>query len=145
MNRWTGVFVVYLGGLVLLTFLPLDGYDYAQEPELRLQAFRTINFAFRKGLVSQQFIVLLGNLAVFIPLGMLLPIVSGRRSLLLVLAGALTVSIGIEVGQLAVSGVLGWAYRSADIDDVIVNVLGAVIGYVLLVLGTWLRPGRVAT
>ena len=52
-----------------------------------------------------------------------------RRSFALVFVAALVLSFAIEPGQLAVSIALGFAYRQADIDDVIVNVCGAVVGY----------------
>lgn len=127
--------VVVLGAL---TFLPLDGVDTAHSGDLRLQAFRTINFALRRGVTSYPFLILLGNMAAFVPLGVLLPLALRRRSALIVLATALVASIAIEIGQLALSVAVGWAYRSADIDDVIVNVLGAMVGYGLLVFGTWI-------
>jgi len=66
--------------LIALTFLPLDGLNSTHPPELRLQAFRTINFAFRKGFASQQFLVLIGNIAAFIPLGILFRSPSTSRS-----------------------------------------------------------------
>jgi glycopeptide antibiotics resistance protein len=70
---------------------------------------------------------LLGNLALLLPLGLLGPIAFPaldrwwRVALL-----ALLVSSAIELTQLAVPD------RSADIDDVIVNVTGALIGYAIL-------------
>jgi len=71
---------------------------------------------------------LLGNLALLLPLGLLGPIALpalDRWWRIVVLA--LLVSIAIELTQLLVPD------RSADIDDVIVNVLGALIGYFMLV------------
>jgi glycopeptide antibiotics resistance protein len=73
---------------------------------------------------------LFGNLALLLPLGLLGPIVFPaldrwwRVALL-----ALLVSTAIELTQLLVPD------RSADIDDVIVNVTGAMIGFFLLRLG----------
>lgn len=70
---------------------------------------------------------LLGNLALLLPLGLLGPIALPtldrwwRIALL-----ALLVSTAIELIQLAVPD------RSADIDDVIVNVAGALLGYCIL-------------
>jgi glycopeptide antibiotics resistance protein len=73
----------------------------------------------------------LGNLGLLLPLGLLGPIALPaldrwwRIALL-----ALLVSTSIELTQLAVPD------RSADIDDVIVNVAGALVGYlILLVVG----------
>jgi glycopeptide antibiotics resistance protein len=80
---------------------------------------------------------LLGNLALLLPLGLLGPIAIPaldrwwRIALLAVL-----VSTAIELTQLLVPD------RSADIDDVIVNVAGALLGYALF--GT-LRLFRRAT
>jgi glycopeptide antibiotics resistance protein len=133
------LFLAYLAFLLALTFYPFDGFAGSEPVDLRLQAFRTINFALRKGLGSSQFTVLIGNLLAFVPLGMLLPLVTNRRSLLLVLLAGFALSIAIEAGQLAISMYLGFAYRTADIDDVIVNVAGAVLGYVLYVTITSVR------
>src|SRR5918911_5517831 len=70
----------------------------------------------------------LGNVALFMPLGIMLPLVSNKvRSLRGVLVSALSVSLGIEVAQL-LSRQFG-SYRSVDVDDVIFNVLGACLGY----------------
>lgn len=62
-----------------------------------------------------------------------------------VVIGAVGLSAAIELGQLAISMWLGYAYRSTDVDDIILNTLGAVVGYTAFVairgLGA-LRPGR---
>jgi glycopeptide antibiotics resistance protein len=143
MNRAQWLLTAYLVVLAALTFLPLDGLDTAAPVDLRLQAFRTISFALRKGVGSYQFLVLVGNAAAFVPLGVLVPLALRRHSALLVVATALCVSVGIEVGQYLLSLAVGWGYRSADIDDVIVNVCGAMVGYALLAVASSLRHGRV--
>jgi len=72
---------------------------------------------------------LLGNLALLLPLGLLGPIALPaldrwwRVALL-----ALLISTAIELIQLAVPD------RSADVDDVIVNVAGALFGYLAFVI-----------
>lgn len=72
---------------------------------------------------------LFGNLALLFPLGLLGPIALPaldrwwRIALL-----ALLVSTAIELTQLAVPD------RSADIDDVLVNVAGALLGYLAFVI-----------
>jgi len=141
-RRPAALFVGYLLVLLALTFFPFDGFAGNQAVDLRLQAFRTINFALRQGIRSHEFLVLVGNVAALVPVGLLLPAVVGRRSLLLVLVAGFGLSLAIEAGQLAASVALGFAYRSADIDDVIVNVAGAVLGYVLFVLLSALRTRR---
>ena len=72
---------------------------------------------------------LLGNLALLLPLGLLGPIALPaldrwwRIALLALLA-----STAIELTQLLVPD------RSADVDDVIVNVVGALLGYLAFVI-----------
>jgi glycopeptide antibiotics resistance protein len=151
-NRAGSLFAAYLVVLLALTFFPFDGLSGSAPVDLRLQAFRTINFALRQGVGSQQFVVLIGNVLAFVPLGLLLPVLLRRRSLLLVLLAGFGLSLAIELGQLALSIALDFAYRSADIDDVIVNVCGAGLGYVLFLLLAGLRtrdatrpPGRQAS
>jgi glycopeptide antibiotics resistance protein len=140
-NRAWALFGAYLIVLLTLTFFPFDGFHGTDPVDLRLQVFRTIHFALKKGLGSREFTVLIGNLAAFVPLGLLLPQMIRRRSLLLVVLAGLALSVAIEAGQLAVSIALGFAYRTADIDDVIVNVAGAVLGYVIYIAVTtiWTR------
>jgi glycopeptide antibiotics resistance protein len=71
---------------------------------------------------------LFGNLALLLPLGLLGPIAfPALDRWLRVALVALLVSAAIELTQLAVPD------RSADIDDVIVNVAGALIGYAVFV------------
>ena len=141
MNRAWALFGGYLIVLLFLTFFPFNGLSGTDPVDLRLQAFRTIHFALKKGPGSREFTVLVGNLVAFVPLGLLLPQMIGRRSLLLVVAAGLALSLAVEAGQLAVSVALGFAYRTADIDDVIVNVTGALLGYLIYVLVTtlWTR------
>ena len=135
----------YLAVLLILTFLPYNGLHGTIPVDLRLQAFRTINFALRKGPGTLEFAVLVGNLIAFIPLGLLLPAMTGKRYLLTVFLVGLALSLAIEAGQLAISIYLGFAYRTADIDDVIVNVSGALLGYGLFItvasIRSWVANG----
>ena len=137
--RTRELFVAYLVVLLLLTFLPLDGLDNGQPVDLRLHLFRTINFALRRGLESHQFIVLIGNIAAFVPLGVFVPLLQGRVSAVRVFVIALALSTAIELGQLAISVAVGYAYRTADVDDVATNVLGAMVGCLAFMLFQWVR------
>jgi glycopeptide antibiotics resistance protein len=135
----------YLVVLLALTFFPFDGFSGTEPVDLRLQAFRTIKFAFKEGLGSREFTVLIGNVAAFMPVGLLLPEVFRRKSLALVIVAGFALALAIEAGQLAVSMYLGFAYRTADIDDVIVNVFGAFVGYVLYLVVDLVRARPTAT
>jgi len=81
----------------------------------------------------------LGNVALFMPLGILLPFVDTRfRSLRRVLLLALCMSLVIETLQFVLRFVGN--PRAVDIDDVLLNTLGAVLGY-LIYRGLKLRGG----
>ena len=69
-----------------------------------------------------------GNLLMFLPMGFLLPLISAKfSSMRSVLVVALATSASIEVLQ-AVGSLVG-SGRWTDIDDVILNVAGAALGY----------------
>ena len=68
-----------------------------------------------------------GNIAMFVPFGVLLPLLWGRCRRLLPLAGAAVLaSVGIELVQWLVGR------GASDIDDVLLNLSGAFIGWVVL-------------
>lgn len=75
--------------------------------------------------------IIAGNFVMFVPLGIMLPLVFEQMaSAKPVLIAALTVSISVEVLQYA--GRWIGSARWSDIDDVLLNVAGAFIGYALL-------------
>ncbi|MBZ5736888.1 VanZ family protein [Nocardioides mangrovi] len=79
------------------------------------------------------------NVALFVPFGLLLPLVAGVRSARAVAVCGLVVSLGIELVQLAGDLTISPG-RVADVDDLIGNTLGAVLGYAvfsLLVMVPW--------
>jgi glycopeptide antibiotics resistance protein len=77
-----------------------------------------------------------GNIVGFIPLGILFPLLFvGLRRLWRTVLMVFLVSLGFEVTQL-VTGI-----GIFDIDDLILNVSGGIIGYLLIVLFLRKRPG----
>lgn len=72
----------------------------------------------------------LGNIVLFLPLGILLPLTFARfRSLKRVMAIAFCLSLSIETIQFF-SRFIG-SPRAVDIDDVLLNTLGACLGFVV--------------
>lgn len=136
--------VLYLVALLALTFYPFGALSDPGTVDVRLTPFQTIRGALRLGPGSQEFAVLIGNLLAFVPLGLLVPLVSGRRSLLAAVCAGFGLSFAIEAMQWAVSVGVGFTYRSADIDDVIVNTVGAALGYLVFAVlegfRTWETP-----
>lgn len=138
-------FVVYLSGLAAATLEPNRPSRAVAESmagvELRpsLASLTCSSATLPTGSTARSFCVrnATGNIALFLPLGVLLLLVWRRlrssRALLIVIA----VSVSIELLQY-VSRAFG-SYRSVDINDVILNVLGASIG---LALASLLRLGQ---
>jgi glycopeptide antibiotics resistance protein len=70
---------------------------------------------------------LVGNLLLLLPVGLLGPIaLPAMNGWLRVLLVALVLSLAIEAAQLVVPN------RMADVDDVLLNVIGALLGYAIL-------------
>jgi glycopeptide antibiotics resistance protein len=72
---------------------------------------------------------LIGNLLLLLPVGLLGPIAfPAMNGWLRVIGVALLLSVAIEVAQLWIPN------RMADVDDVLLNVAGAMLGYAILSL-----------
>jgi glycopeptide antibiotics resistance protein len=54
----------------------------------------------------------------------------GLRPFHMTMLAGLAFSLTVEAIQLAISTVLGFTYKLADIDDVILNTAGVAVGYV---------------
>ena len=72
-----------------------------------------------------------GNVVLFVPLGILLPLVWGRLRFGSGMLVATALSSSIELIQYASRG---WSLRTADVNDVILNSLGACLGLVVVFL-----------
>lgn len=120
--------------LTILCFWP----DISFTPEyhfLNLQPFAWLTEGYAMGLSKTLFQVS-ANIAMFIPLGFLLPVAAGpMRSLPKTALTVLAVTVSIETIQYFIG-------RSADIDDVIMNFLGGILGYGLFILCRRLLGGR---
>lgn len=79
-----------------------------------------------------------GNVMLFFPLGILLPLLWRNLSFWRGMQIALGLSLGIELAQY-ISSAWG-SHRIADANDVILNVFGAFLGLALMSLLRW-RPG----
>jgi glycopeptide antibiotics resistance protein len=83
---------------------------------------------------------IIGNFMMLLPLGIFLPLLYKRiTSLFLVLIISLVISTTIELLQLITS------FRSADVDDIFLNTLGACTGYLIYKLVTAARKSSLPT
>ena len=127
-----------LAGLVLAAWL-LGGLSLTLQPahplpgqvvDDNLVPFHTLAIYFRNFGSGFWMRNLFGNVFLLLPLGLLGPIaLPVLRRWWLILPLALLISASIELAQYWIPD------RSADIDDVIVNVAGALLGYLVLTVG----------
>ena len=142
------IFVIYLSGLAAATLEPNHNPRLLAEDttgiELRPDlATLTCSSAFLpEGSKPGAFCVYnaKGNILLFFPLGILIPLVWRRLRFWRAIQVAIGVSITIELLQYA-SRAWG-SYRAVDINDVLLNVFGACLGLALVYLLRLLRGTR---
>lgn len=132
--------VVFFLYLVIVIKLIIFKYPYSQlkaivdtwEKGVILEGLDTANFTLFKTIrmyidysyMLNSFENLVGNVVVFIPFGFLLPYVLRRgRNFFVMLLNAFLFVLGIEVFQLFS------AFGAFDVDDILLNCFGAVLGY----------------
>ena len=130
---WT-VFVLYLAFLLrLLLFSRTPG----SERSLNLVPFASISsYLFGDSAVEQRFAAgnVIGNVVAFVPLGAFLPLLRRRTGLWTNLLIVVCASVAVEIVQ----GIFG--VGASDIDDVILNTLGGLVGILFFSLLRVLLP-----
>src|SRR5437667_5330809 len=132
-------FVVYLSGLAVATLLPNHNSRLAAEAavgiDLRpnLASLTCSSAILPRGSTARAFCVhnARGNVMLFIPLGILIPLVWRRLRFWSGVQIAIALSSSIELVQYLLRA---WINRSADVNDVVLNVLGASLGLALVFL-----------
>ena len=132
------LFYIYIVGVMSLTVLPLPFTRFKTPNEDGINIIPVVNIvkglleiiSKRETLSEHSFQNIFGNIILFIPLGVFLPIVSNKYSAVYKVAGlACACSVSIELTQLILRQFE--IYRSVDIDDVILNTSGAVLGVIV--------------
>lgn len=102
----------------------LEGLDTAN-----FTLFKTIRMYIKYSYKLNSFENLIGNVAVFVPFGFLLPYaMESGKNFLIMLLNVFIFVVGIEIFQLFS------AFGAFDVDDILLNCLGAVIGYFLYLI-----------
>ncbi|PGM55498.1 VanZ family protein [Bacillus sp. AFS053548] len=130
------IFGIYFTCLINLTLFPFPYQKYLIQVMIEdhlgynhnFIPFKSIVDTINYGSISIFLKQIAGNVLLFIPLGFAFPILffklTNRKTILI----GFTLSLAIELIQ-ATSGLfLGYNYRSCDIDDLILNTLGTIIG-----------------
>ncbi len=132
---WVG-FVIYLIAMVyFLFFCEKMGRVVGLEYRYNLKPFEEIRRCFNYLCTSRpeyresMILNLFGNIACFVPLGFVLPFLKAKRwNFLKVTLLSISASVLVEVMQLVTR--LG----SCDVDDVILNTCGGMLGYILFLV-----------
>lgn len=134
------LFIIYMCVLVYVVFFaeamgrtPQDGYVYNLTPLKEIKRFMKYiwdNDAL--GRVAR--LNIFGNIIAFIPFGIYLPYTSeSKLGFISTFLYTFSLSLTIELVQLITK------VGSCDVDDIILNALGGVIGYILWYIYTKLR------
>ncbi|WP_258042573.1 VanZ family protein [Paenibacillus sp. UNC499MF] len=119
-------FCIYTSAVIHLVFFPIDiniGLYANQTPW-----YKTINFIPLLTLDIKTFVL---NVLMLVPLGIYLPLLNPKYGTVTKAAKlALVVSLSLEVLQLVIRITLGNG-RSTDINDLLANTLGGVLGFLI--------------
>ena len=122
------LFIIYMVALVYFLFfseqmgrVPSDEYKYSLKPFKEIRRYLT--YIDQLGL-WYVFLNLAGNVMAFVPFGFVLPVITRYRKFYQVFFLSMEFSLVVEIIQL-VSKV-----GSFDVDDILLNTLGGVLGYV---------------
>lgn len=132
-------FVVYISFIIKFTLFPLpitkNTIHIMREVEAEYGAFLHNNFIPLDFLTTGNLLSLgiIGNLALLSFLGMYIPLFSAKlQSIKAVFLIVFLTSLSIETTQFIISLIVGYTYRTFNVDDIILNVSGACIVYVFL-------------
>jgi glycopeptide antibiotics resistance protein len=130
-----GTFATYLLLVSKYTIFPL-WLDSAYIEEFRSQTdfFDGVNLIPFKGWSLRYLISIQGwgNVALGVPFGFVYPFVVRVGGWRQIARYGVTFAAAIELTQLAISLLYGFAYRVIDVNDVLLNFTGVMIGYALL-------------
>lgn len=99
----------------------MEEYHYNLTPFREIKRF----WRYREQLGIQAFLNLIGNVLIFIPFGFFEAIASKKRSFWGIVADGLFLSMLVEVFQLVTK------VGRFDVDDLILNTAGVIIGYLI--------------
>ncbi|MFX3618702.1 MAG: VanZ family protein [Sporolactobacillus sp.] len=145
------VFIYYIVTVISLTFFPmpmvtrwsasLHGFSEFNQRDNLIPFHSIFDILFHSVDIEVILKQIGGNILLMLPFGFLLPIVSKKygKSLKMLMTIA-SFSLGIELGQALLGFIIGIIYRSTDIDDIVLNVAGGMLGLTLIKLAGRLLP-----
>lgn len=132
------ILCLYIGGVIAVTLFPLPFQNEVIEEGREMQYFHNnfIPFFSLVDIIKSRNLHtiirnILGNIILTIPLGILIPMIIRKMdSVKRIFILSLSFSIVIELTQFIISSILGYTYKITDVDDIFLNIIGVLIGYI---------------
>jgi glycopeptide antibiotics resistance protein len=132
------VFAFYVLVMIKLVFLPIHmpGKSYNPADWQHISFLQMIPFATITQMLSNGnwFIQILGNIGVCLPVSFFLYYYSGKLKLMTHLIFGIFLSMMFELCQFAINMITNYPNRVVDIDDVLLNVSGVMLGYLAIIM-----------
>jgi len=134
------LFVLYIAFLIYFLIFS-DWYGREGEPgdyRYNLELFKEIKrfWTYREQLGIVAYENLLGNIIIFMPFGFFMPMASKSKSFFLTVFFSFSLSFFVEIFQLITRvGIF-------DVDDMLLNTIGGMLGYIVFILCSALRRKR---
>ena len=122
--------VMFLYALILF-FLLFKKKSVGSFQTINLIPFRTIiDYLFNEDVIVRSFAFsnIMGNIAIFIPLGIYIPLLINKKSIFTNSAIVALISLCVEIVQYIL------AIGTADVDDIILNTIGGLLGILIFKL-----------
>lgn len=126
------IFIIYITVVTSITMFPVV---YTEEVFMggdlwyNIMPFNTILSYFENGVNTTSIVQLMGNICIAIPYGFSVMLLCKNKKVWKLLLLAPLFSICIELSQLIIGLSINNMYRLVDIDDIILNTVGALVGY----------------
>lgn len=135
------LFLLYIVFLIYFLFLA-EWYgrtEVIEEYRYNLELFKEIRrfLTYREQLGMYTVLAnLLGNIMIFVPYGFFISMAGRSRGFFKTLFFSMALSLGVEIIQLFTR------VGSFDVDDILLNTIGGVLGYILFALCSRIRRGH---
>lgn len=133
-----GIYISILVGITLFP-LPIQPEEIAVNIKYNLglknnyvpfiNTYKNLILDYNHGLIFASLKQIVGNILIFIPIGIYMPYFIKKINLKKIIIIGLSSSLIIELTQLFINTILTYNYRSVDVDDLILNTIGTIIGY----------------
>lgn len=121
-------FIAYLAAVICITLFPIIYQQTGYDIDYNFIPFKSIVSSMREHSTTA-FLSVFGNIVMFVPFGFYMSLLF-KKSNIKAFVSVVAFSLGIELAKHSIGLIIGYRYRCVDIDDVILNTIGGVIGII---------------